>query len=135
MKTQSKAMLWTGWIISILCIIFLLVDAIMKVVKSATSMEGSTQLGWPADAVQSLGIVLLISTVLYAIPRTAVLGAVLLTGYLGGAVAVMIMASVPGHPYLFPVVFGVMIWAGQFLRDEKLRGIIPWRKNEMDGGH
>ena len=91
-------------------------------------MEGSIKLGWPADAVQGIGIALLVSTILYMIPRTAVLGAILLTGYLGGAVSVMIMASVEGHPYLFPIVFGVLVWAGQFLQNEKLRELIPVRR-------
>jgi len=125
--TQSKGMLWTGRIISILVILFLLMDAVMKIIQEEHSMKGSAELGWPTEAVQSIGIVLLIATILYAVPRTAVLGAILLTGYLGGAVSVMIMAKAPGHPYLFPVVFGVLVWAGQFLRDEKLRALIPFR--------
>ena len=126
--TQSKGMLWTGRIISILVILFLLMDAVMKIIKEEHSVKGSAELGWPMEAIQGIGIVLLIATILYAVPRTAVLGAILLTGYLGGAVSVMIMAKAPGHPYLFPVVFGVLVWAGQFLRDEKLRALIPFRK-------
>lgn len=132
MKTetnQSKGMVWTGRIISILVILFLLMDAIMKIIKEEHSMKGSAEVGWPADAVQSIGIVLLIATILYAIPRTAVLGAILLTGYLGGAVAVMIIANMPGHPYAFPVVIGILMWAGRFLQDEKLRALIPFRRS------
>ncbi|PSL46554.1 DoxX-like protein [Chitinophaga niastensis] len=117
-KTLSNTSIWTGRVISILCILFLLVDAIMKVVKSTPSMEGSIKLGWPGDAVMGLGIVLLICTILYALPRTAILGAVLLTGYLGGAVAVMVCAHAP---YYFPIVFGILVWVGLGLRDPNVR--------------
>lgn len=124
----SKGMRWTGITITILVTLFLLVDALMKVVKAEPSMEGSIQLGWPADDVQAIGIVLLISTLLYVIPRTNILGAILLTGYLGGATSIMVRASMPGHPYLFPIVFGIFVWAGLFLRDEKIRALLPLRK-------
>ncbi|HEY4789604.1 MAG TPA: DoxX family protein [Bacteroidales bacterium] len=127
-KPYSKKLLWTGRVISILCVLFLLLDAIMKVVKSAPSVQGSVQIGWPVDTIQGIGIVLLLCTALYIIPRTAILGAILLTGYLGGAVAVMLRAATPGHPYIFPVIFGILVWAGLFLRDHKLRDLIPIRK-------
>lgn len=126
-KTQSNAALWTGRILSILCILFLLVDALMKVANAAPSVEGSIQLGWPEQSVQGIGIVLLICIILYIIPRTAILGAILLTGYLGGAISIMVRVS---QPYYFPLIFGVLVWAGLFLRDEKLRTIIPFRKED-----
>ena len=119
--TLSKKSLWAGWIISVLVILFLLVDAGMKIVKAAPSMEGSTKLGWPADGVQPIGFVLLICTILYTIPRTAIIGAILLTGYLGGAVAIMIHAQAPCY---FPIVFGVLAWLGVYFRDAKLRLIL-----------
>lgn len=128
METTSKGMRWTGLIIMILVVLFLLVDAIMKVLETTPSVEGSVQLGWPSEGVQGIGIVLLIATVLYVIPRTAILGAILITGYLGGATAIMIRANVPGHPYLFPVFMGVLVWAGLYLRDAALRALIPLRK-------
>ena len=115
----------TGKIISALCILFLLFDALGKVFKEAHHMEGSVALGWPADQVQSIGIALLISTILYIIPRTSILGAILITGYLGGAIAVMVRA---GQPLYFASVFGVLVWAGLYLRDEKIRALIPFRK-------
>jgi hypothetical protein len=127
-KPESKVTLWTGRVISILCILFLLVDAIMKVIKSQPALDGSAQLGWPKEDVQGIGIVLLVCTILYVIPRTAILGAILLTGYLGGATAVMVRASQEGHPYFFPVAFGVFVWAGLFVRDKKLRALIPLKK-------
>ena len=125
--TSKKAM-WTGWIISGLCILFLLFDAIMKIIREAHSIEGSVQLGWPENRVQSIGIVLLIATILYIIPRTAILGAILLTGYLGGAIAIMVRVD---KPLYFALVFGVLVWAGLYFRDHKLRQLIPLRKEDI----
>ncbi|OJV12359.1 MAG: hypothetical protein BGO21_06325 [Dyadobacter sp. 50-39] len=122
-RTDKAALI--GRIISVLCVLFLLVDAIMKVIAHPISMEGSVALGWPADQVQSIGIALLVSTILYIIPRTAILGAILITGYLGGAIAVMVRAE---QPIYFAAVFGVLVWAGLYLRDEKIRALIPFRK-------
>jgi hypothetical protein len=127
-KSNSKGILWTGRIISILCILFLLVDAIMKIFKAGPSIEGCAQLGWPVHYVQITGIILLVCTILYSIPRTAILGAILVTGYLGGATAIMIRAEAAGHPYLVPIIFGLFIWAPLFLQNEKLRMLIPIRK-------
>lgn len=124
-KSRIDKAALTGKIISILCILFLLVDAGGKVIKESHHMEGSVALGWPADQVQAIGIALLISTILYIIPRTAILGAILLTGYLGGAVAIMVRA---GQPLYFAAVFGVLVWAGLYLRDEKIRALIPFKK-------
>ena len=122
-NTPSKAMLWTGRIITIICVLFLVMDGGMKLFKAKVSVDGSVQLGWPETGVQAIGIVLLICTLLYAVPRTAVLGAILLTGYLGGATAIMVRAGVPVY---FPIIFGVLVWAGVFLNNEKLRGLLPF---------
>jgi hypothetical protein len=124
-KSRTNFGVLAGKIISALCILFLLVDAIMKVIKHPISVDGSAQLGWPVDQVQNIGIALLISTILYIIPRTAILGAILLTGYLGGAIAIMVRA---GQPLYFALTFGVLVWAGLYLRDEKLRKLIPFEK-------
>lgn len=124
-KLNSKGMLWTGWVITSLCVLFLIVDGGMKAIKSIPSMEGSVQLGWPENLVQGAGLILLACTALYLIPRTAILGAILLTGYLGGATAIMVRTNTP---YLFPIVFGVFVWVGIFLRNEKLRTLIPLNK-------
>src|SRR4051812_12776855 len=102
-KAKPGKMVWTGRIITILCILFLLVDAIMKVAMAGPSVEGSAKLGWPADLVKGIGITLLIATILYSIPRTAILGAILVTGYLGGAVAIMVIAH---QPFYFPIFLG-----------------------------
>jgi hypothetical protein len=126
-STPSKTSLWIGWIISGLCILFLLFDAITKVIKEEHTIKASVQLGWPEHSIQGIGIVLLISTILYLIPRTSILGAVLLTGYLGGAIAIMVRAE---QQLYFALVFGLLVWLGLYLRDEKLRGILPLRKGE-----
>ncbi|MBA4167118.1 MAG: DoxX family protein [Chitinophagaceae bacterium] len=119
----SIASIRIGWIISILCILFLLFDAVMKIIKEAHSIDGSVKLGWPEHAIQGTGVTLLVCTVLYAIPRTAFLGAILLTGYLGGAMAIMIRAE---QQMYFALAFGILVWAGLYLRNEKVRAISPF---------
>jgi uncharacterized BrkB/YihY/UPF0761 family membrane protein len=126
-KSSGKGALWTGRVLFALVVLFLLMDALMKVFNAAPSVEGSDKLGWPVDSVQSLGIVLLVSTIFYIIPRTVILGAILLTAYLGGATAIMVRV---GEPFFFPVIFGVLVWGAIFLRDEKLRTLIPFRKED-----
>lgn len=120
-KTFSKAAIWTGRVISGLCILFLLVDAIMKIIRNAYSVEGTTQLGFSDSAVIPIGIVLLFCTVLYIIPRTAVIGAIFLTAYLGGATAIMVQAKLPIY---FSVTFGVLVWLGLYLRDARVRTLV-----------
>ena len=125
-EPASKIMLWSGRVISGLIVSFLLFDAIIKVIKLAPAVEAATRLGYPVSVLVPIGIALLVSTVLYAIPRTAMLGAILLTGYLGGATATQVRV---GDPWLLlPVVFGVLLWAGLFLRDVRLRALIPLRR-------
>ena len=120
--------LWIGRILSGLMIAFLLVDAIMKVMKARVAVEGSIQLGYPESVVFGIGAILLVSTALYAIPRTSVLGAILLTGYLGGAIATHVRVGSPLFGYtLFPIYVGVVLWAGLYLRDARLRALIPLR--------
>ncbi|MGH9841123.1 MAG: DoxX family protein [Blastocatellia bacterium] len=120
----SKKMVWTGRIISALPILFLLMDGVMKLVKPAIVVETTVKLGYPESVIVGLGIVLIACTV---IPRTSVLGAILLTGYLGGATATHVRVGDPLFPILFPVILGVLIWGGLFLRDERLRALIPLR--------
>ncbi|MBO9732087.1 MAG: DoxX family protein [Chitinophaga sp.] len=120
--TPSKSANITGWVITILCLLFLLVDGGMKAINAEVSVKGSVALGWPESQVQGLGIVLLLCTLLYAIPRTAVLGAVFLSCYLGGAVAIM---SRVNAPYYFPIVFGILIWVSLYLRIPALRAVFP----------
>ena len=124
----SKGRLWTGRIMSALPALFLLVDGVGKLVKPAPVVEGTVQLGYPESVLLGLGIVLLACTVLYVIPRTAILGAILLTGSLGGAVATHVRVGNPLFTHvLFPVYLGVLIWGGLYLRNERLRSLIPLR--------
>jgi DoxX-like family len=123
----SKGTLWAGRVMSALPALFLLLDGVMKLVKPAPVVEATVGLGYPEGVIVGLGIVLTACTVLYAIPRTAVLGAVLLTGYLGGAVATHVRVGGGAFPVLFPVIFGVLLWGGLLLRDDRLRALLPLR--------
>ena len=124
----SKNMPWAGRIISALPVLFLLMDGVMKLFKPAFVVETTVKLGYPETVIVPLGIVLLACTVLYAIPRSSVLGAILLTGYLGGAVATHVRVGDPPFSHvLFPVYLGVLIWLGLYLRDDRLRALVPLR--------
>jgi hypothetical protein len=124
----SKKRLWTGRIMSALVVLFLLLDGVMKLVNPAPVVEGMTKLGYPLSLTSVIGIVLLVSVAVFAIPRTSVLGAILLTGYLGGAVASQLRVGLPLFSnVLAPVYVGVLIWGGLLLRDRRLRALIPVR--------
>jgi hypothetical protein len=125
----SRRALWTGRVMSALPALFLLVDAVGKFIKPAPVVEGTLQLGYPESVILGLGMVLLACTVLYIIPGTAILGAILLTGYLGGAVATHVRVASPLFTHvLFPVYLAVLLWGGLYLRDERLRALIPLRR-------
>lgn len=124
----SKKMLWTGRIMSGLPALLLLVDGVMKLVKPAPVVETTMKLGYPENVILPMGVVLTLSTILYLIPRTALLGAILLTGYLGGAVATHVRVSGGWVPILFPVIFGVLLWGGLWFRTTELRTLLPLRK-------
>jgi DoxX-like family len=125
--TSSKKQLWAGWIMGGLPAVFLLLDAIMKFVKPAAVVEGTLKVGFPESTIVGLGIALLLSTLLYLFPRTAVLGAILLTGYLGGAVATNVRVLGPVFNIVFPIVFGVLLWGALWLRDRRLQALLPFR--------
>lgn len=126
-QTQPQpAKLWTARILGGLVILFLLVDGAGKVLRLAPYVEGTAKVGYPVSCLVPLGIVLLVSTILYAARRTAVLGAILLTGYLGGAVATHVRL---GQPFFIPVLFGVVIWGCLYLRDERLRALLPFERS------
>jgi hypothetical protein len=124
----SRKMLWAGRIISAIPILFLLLDGVAKLFKPAPVVEATVKLGYPESVIIGLGIVLLVCTVLYAIPLTSVLGAILLTGYLGGAVATHVRVGDKLFNILFPGLVGVLVWGGLYLRDERLRALIPLRR-------
>lgn len=122
---KTSGSVWGGRILSGAPALFLAVDGVMKLFKPAVVVEGTVQLGFPESSIIALGIVLLISTILYAAPRTAILGAILLTGYLGGAVATHVRVRDSWFNILFPVVFGALLWGGLWLRNSRVRNLLP----------
>jgi DoxX-like family len=124
---SSKKRLWASWIMGGLPALFLLLDASMKFVKPAAVVEGTLKVGFPESTIVGLGIALLLSTLLYLFPRTAVLGAILLTGYLGGAVATNVRVLGPVFNIVFPIVFGALLWGALWLRDRRLQALLPFR--------
>src|SRR5262245_8140386 len=118
----SKGMLWTGRIVSALPVLMLVMSAVMKFMKPAPVAEGFAHLGYDDGLALGLGILELVCTAVYVIPRTSVLGAVLLTGYLGGATATHVRV---GDAFYTPIVLGVLVWLGLFLRDARLRALLP----------
>lgn len=121
----SKAQLWTGRVLSALPVLLLLMSATLKFIKSPDVIAGMAQFGYQENILFTLGCLELGCTLLYIFPRTAVLGAILLTGYLGGATATH--ARVGDIHWIIPVVLGVVIWLGLWLRDERLRALTPFR--------
>lgn len=124
--SASKKGLWAGRILTGLSGAFLLLDAVMKLVVAAPVVEGTIKLGYPVSSIRGIGMVLFASTILYLVPRTAVLGAVLLTGYLGGAIATHVRVEDPLFSHtLFPIYVAAMAWGGLFLREPRLRALLP----------
>jgi hypothetical protein len=126
---DSKPMLWAGWIMSGAVVLFLLLDGVMKLLLVEPVIEATRQIGYPLDVIRPLGIICLVCAVLYAIPRTAILGAILLTGFLGGAIASKVrLEEALFSQVLFGAYVGVLAWGGLYLRDGRLRVLIPWRR-------
>jgi len=125
----SKKRPWAGYIISGLAALFLLFDAVMKFVKPDIVVSTTVGLGYLESQIIPIGVILLVCTLLYLIPQTAVLGAILLTGYLGGAVATNFRVQTPLFSnVLFPVYLGFFVWLGLYLRDTRIRKILPFRR-------
>lgn len=124
----SKRMVWAGYILSVLAVLFLLLDGVIKVLRLDAAVQATTQLGYPESAVVGIGLVLLVCIVLYVIPQTSVLGAILLTGYLGGAISTHVRVGSDLFSLIFPAILGALLWGGLFLRDERLRALIPLRR-------
>lgn len=118
----SKKMLWAGRIMSALPVLLLLMGACMGLAQPAFVLEGLTKMGYPPSVGIPLALVELVCTIVYLIPRTSVLGAILLTGYLGGAVATHVRVE---EPFILPIIVGVLLWGGLFLREPRLRALIP----------
>jgi len=125
----GSTMLWAGRIISGLVVAFLLFDGAIKLVPLDVVITTSQELGIPPQLARTLGVLTLICTLLYAFPRTAVLGAILLTGYIGGAIYVHVRAGSPMLSHtLFGVYLALLAWGGLWLRDARLRALIPWQR-------
>src|SRR4051812_34549636 len=114
---NSKAGVYLGRTLSILAILWMLLDGVMKLFKPSFVIEATTKLGYPESTIVGIGVTLLVSTMLYIIRRTSVFGALLLTGYLGGAVASNVRAGTGWFNTLFPMMFAVVMWLGLWLRD------------------
>lgn len=120
-QAPSKATLWTGRIIMGICVLFLLFDAVTKIFPNKYVLDASAKVGWTINTLRPLGIVLLVSTILYAIPRTTLFGAILVTAWLGGATASNILA---GFNFIFPIIFGILVWTGLGLTHSHHRNVI-----------
>lgn len=126
--TTNSTRRWTGLVLSTLAILFLLFDGVIKVLKLPIAVESTVQLGYPEHVIAGIGIMELVCLALYAFPRTALLGAILLTGHLGGAIATQVRVGNPLFSHiLFPTYVAALLWGGLWLREERLRALIPFR--------
>ena len=127
-QPKPKNLLWPGRAISAIPIWFLLLDGTAKLVKPAPIADLYLRIGYPESVITGLGILLLIITIVHVIPRTAILGAILLTGYLGGATAILVRIGDPFSSVLLPSFLGLLLWGGLYLRDDRLRALISFKK-------
>ena len=124
-NASTKKMKITGWVLSILAILLLLVDGLAKLIKPEPVVEATLQLGYPESTITTIGILVIICVIIYAIPRSAFLGAILLTGFLGGAIATHFRINNPLFSHtLFPVYVLIFIWLGLYLRSAALRKLL-----------
>jgi hypothetical protein len=126
----SKTMLWTGRVMSALPVLLILLGSVMKLVKTASVLEGFARAGLPERLILPVGLIELVCVVVYVIPRTSVLGAILVTGLLGGATITTLRVGDPTYP--MPVVLGMLAWGGLYLRDIRLRALIPLRRGSSE---
>ena len=127
-SSVGKKRLVAGYVLAVLVALFLTFDTVIKVLKLAPAVQGTTKLGYPASAVLWIGLIELVCLTLYLVPRTSVLGALLLTGYLGGAIATHVRLGSPllSHT-LFPIYVALLLWGGLYLRETRLRELVPFR--------
>ena len=125
-KPVSKSMLWTGRILTALPVLLLLFSAVLKLLKTVEVVEGFARYGYPEHLIVGLGVLELTCTLIYAIPRTAILGAILMTAYLGGATATNVRVGDPS--FVMTALLGVLAWGGLYVRDPRVRELIPLRK-------
>lgn len=125
-RRGPKWVYWLGWIMSVLPSLLLLFSGVMKLMQPTAVVEGFEHLGWPATLAVPIGITELACTILYLIPQTSVLGAILLTGYMGGAMATHVRIH---EPVVTHIIIGIVLWCGLYLRDPRIRALIPFRKS------
>ena len=125
-NTVSKAALWTGRVMSALPVLLILLGSVMKLMKHPSVLEGFARAGLPERLIVPVGLIELVCVVVYLVPQTSVLGAILMTGLLGGATITTLRVGDPTYP--MPVILGMLAWGGLYLRDVRLRGLIPLRK-------
>jgi len=127
--STGRGAVWAGRIISAFAVLFMLFDSLTKITANPYVIKASASLGYPVSAIPVIGVILLACLVVYVIPRTSILGAILLTGYLGGAVASNLRIGTPLFSnILFPVYFGILVWAGLYLRSRRVREMLSLRK-------
>jgi len=124
---NSRKMTVAGWVVGGIPSLLMLIDGGAKLFKPAPVVEATVKLGFPESSIVGMGIALLASTLLYLYPRTAALGAILLTGYFGGAVCVHVHENEGWFPILFPAFFAALFWGGLWLRDWRVRALLPLR--------
>jgi hypothetical protein len=125
---RASKRVWTGRVLSGLAVLFLAFDAVMKLVMAPEAVKGTTELGYPAHVLFGLGVVQLVCLAVYLVPRTAIVGAVLWTGYLGGAIATHVRVDNPLFSHvLFPTYVAALLWLGLYLRDARVRALIAAR--------
>ena len=128
-STVSTKRVWAGRVLSALGALFLLFDGIIHILKITPVVEAFAQLGYPLGSARALGVIEIISVALYLLPRTSVLGAILLTGYLGGAIATQVRVGAPLlSTTLFPIYVALFVWGGLYLRDDRVRSLVPLRR-------
>jgi hypothetical protein len=127
-KVISKTQLWAGRMMSGLAALFLLWDGVMKLLKPAVVLKATRDLGYPESDIVGIGVLLLGCTLLYLFPRSSILGAILLTGYLGGAIASQVRAEASWFNVVFALVFACLVWGGLWLRDTRVRGFLPYQR-------
>ena len=123
-REGSGKMIWAGRILTVLTALFMLLDGVMKIVKPPQVLQANVRLAYPLSTLSGIGIALIVCTLIYLLPRTSVLGAVLLTGYLGGALASNVRAGSGLFETIFPMLFAALVWVGLGLRDRRLRSLL-----------
>lgn len=124
MNKISKVRLWASYILQGIVVVMFLMGSIMNLLQTEEAVTGAVAMGYPKEAVLYMGIILLIGTLLYAISRTVLFGAIILTGWLGGAIATHVIHGDPIFNIIFPILFGIVVWGSILLRNEKLKALI-----------